>query len=368
MADTNFNIKVGAVVDTSSIPKQLASMPKQTVTITPILNTKGLQTGIKTVTDYSDNLGNVVRTTEKFNEATGKSITTISKQKSAIDTTSQTLQTASKHTKTLGQDFIDTAGKVAKFGAITAIFGLVTTAIGSAVNVVKEFDSAMTEFNKVSDISGSNLDSYTEKLGELGTEIARTKTQMIEASTEFVKSGYTEEQSAQLAKVAGLYQNVADSELTAGESSAYLISQMKAFNISAIDAIGIIDKTNEVANRFAVSSTDISTALTKSSSALATYGNTMSESISLVTAGTELMTGQASKVSKGIRSIGANIIKLANDTGVLEYSVNGATKSLSLFDEQGEMLSTFDVLKEVAKDWDNMTTAEQSSLALAQAG
>ena len=80
------------------------------------------------------------------------------------------------------------------------------------------------------------------------------------------------------------------------------------------------------------------------------------------------MTGQASKVSKGLRSIGANIIKLADDSGVLEYSVNGMTKSLSLFDEQGRALSTFDVLSKVAQDWDKMTQAEQSSLALAQAG
>lgn len=80
------------------------------------------------------------------------------------------------------------------------------------------------------------------------------------------------------------------------------------------------------------------------------------------------MTGQASKVSKGLRSIGANVVKLADDTGVLGYSVNGVAKSLSLFDEQGKALSTFDVLSKVAQDWDKMTQAEQSSLALAQAG
>ena len=292
----------------------------------------------------------------------------ITKVKSTVDTTSKSIQTASKHTRTLGEDFVSTAGKVAKFGAITAIFGLVTTVASEAVKSVKELDSAMTEFNKVSELSGESLTEYTKMLGEMGTEVARTRSEMVQASTEFVKSGYTEEQSAQLAKVASLYQNVADSEISAGESSAYLISQMKAFKISAEEAISIIDKTNEVANRFAVSSTDISTALTKSSSALSVYGNDINETIGMVTAGSEVMTGQASKVSKGLRSIGANIVKLAEDTGVLEYSVNGVTKSLSLFDDTGKALSTFDVLSKVAKDWDAMTQAERSSLALAQAG
>ena len=43
-----------------------------------------------------------------------------------------------------------------------------------------------------------------------------------------------------------LYQNIADAELTAGESASYVISQMKAFGYTVDDAIKIIDKTNEV--------------------------------------------------------------------------------------------------------------------------
>jgi hypothetical protein len=43
-----------------------------------------------------------------------------------------------------------------------------------------------------------------------------------------------------------MYQNIADSELSAGDAASYIISQMKAFNISAEDSMQIIDKTNEV--------------------------------------------------------------------------------------------------------------------------
>ena len=82
-----------------------------------------------------------------------------------------------------------------------------------------------------------------------------------------------------------LYQNIADAELSAGDAASYIISQMKAFNITADNATEIIDKTNEVSNNFAVSSSDISSALTKSASSLATYGNTIDETIALITAG-----------------------------------------------------------------------------------
>lgn len=69
---------------------------------------------------------------------------------------------------------------------------------------------------------------------------------MIEASTEFVKSGYSEADSAELARAASLYQNIADEELDAGEAANFIISQMKAFNLTAQDSEHIINAVNEV--------------------------------------------------------------------------------------------------------------------------
>ena len=192
---------------------------------------------------------------------------------------------------------------------------------------------------------------------------------MVEAATEFKKSGYSNEDSAQLAQIASLYQNVADSQLSAGDSAAYVISQMKAFDITADDAISIIDKTNEVSNNFSVSSTDISSALTKTSSALSAYGNTIDNTIGLVTSGTELMPNMAAQVGRGLRTIGANIINMASNAKEFDITVNGATKTIQLFNSQtGEMNSTYDVLKQIASSWDEMTSAEQSSLALQLSG
>ena len=81
------------------------------------------------------------------------------------------------------------------------------------------------------------------------------------------------------------------------------------------------------------------------------------------------MNGQASRVSRGLVSVGANIIKLANSAGELKYTIDGNTKSISLFDETtGQMKNTYQVLSEIANGWDTMSTAEQSALALSLAG
>lgn len=63
---------------------------------------------------------------------------------------------------------------------------------------------------------------------------------------EFKKSGFNDEDSANLALVATTYQNVADDAISAGEASNFIIAQMKAFGIEAENATHIIDALNEV--------------------------------------------------------------------------------------------------------------------------
>lgn len=46
--------------------------------------------------------------------------------------------------------------------------------ISSMVDQVFELDGALTEFKKVSDLSGSSLDAYVDKLSALGLEVGRT--------------------------------------------------------------------------------------------------------------------------------------------------------------------------------------------------
>ena len=121
---------------------------------------------------------------------------------------------------------------------------------------------------------------------------------MVEASTEFRKNGFNDEDAATLALVSSKFQNVADEAISAGDSASFIIAQMKAFNIEAGTAERIIASVNEVANNFSVSSADLSKGLGLASSALATSGNSFEEVLALLTAGTEI-TRNATKVGRG---------------------------------------------------------------------
>lgn len=126
--------------------------------------------------------------------------------------------------------------------------------------------------------------------------------ELVGAATEFRKSGFNDEDAANLAVVASMLQNVADSELTAGEASNFIVSQLKAFNLEASDAQHIVDALNEVSNNFAVSSSDLSTNIVKASAALATGNTTYEESLGLFTAIVEI-TRNGARAARGNLSL-----------------------------------------------------------------
>lgn len=81
------------------------------------------------------------------------------------------------------------------------------------------------------------------------------------------------------------------------------------------------------------------------------------------------MTNQAGKVGRGIRTIGANIVNMAKSAKELEISVDGVKKTVDLYNETtGDMYSTYDVLAQIADNWDKMSASEQSALAIQIAG
>ena len=104
--------------------------------------------------------------------------------------------------KAFANETLHVTKKVIQFGAITAVIRGVTSGFADMVQNVFELDSALTEFKKVSNLTGKELERYTDQAYKAGRETARTGTEMIEASTQFRKMGYSDQQSMQLAKTA----------------------------------------------------------------------------------------------------------------------------------------------------------------------
>lgn len=132
------------------------------------------------------------------------------------------------------------------FNAANEIFSTTIDIITAMVDQVYELDAAITEFTKVSDLSGESLTKYIGQLNEMGDSVARTGSEMLEAATEFRKNGFNDQDAATLGQVASQFQNIADEAISAGDSASFIISQLIAFNMEAEESTHIIDAVNEV--------------------------------------------------------------------------------------------------------------------------
>ena len=85
------------------------------------------------------------------------------------------LNQVDKDSKSLGQSFGDIVTKVGKFYLATKPIQMMQKAFDEALQSVKDFDDAMTDLRKVSDLDGEALTDYTIKLGELGEAVYRSR-------------------------------------------------------------------------------------------------------------------------------------------------------------------------------------------------
>jgi TP901 family phage tail tape measure protein len=156
--------------------------------------------------------------------------------------------------------------------------------IKQGVQYVREIDAALTELKKVTDETEASYDRFLQTASKTAGKLGSTVSDFVNATADFARLGYNIEQASKLAEAASVYKNVGDGITDVAQASESIISTMKAFGIEANNAMGIVDRFNEVGNNFAISSTGIGEAMQRSASALYESGNTIDESIALITA------------------------------------------------------------------------------------
>lgn len=295
MASGNFVIGVTAQIkNLNDLDRQVGNL-KLSKSISVPIKVDG-EKAIKTVNTFKDKVGNTAKEIKIFNEATGETSRSLGAVSTSIEKTNKAL-----HPFSTGlQDLIKTGAKVAVFSVLASAINGVKDAMASTIDVVKDFDDALTEFKKVSDLSGESLNEYTKQLGELGETVARSRTELLQGATSFRKMGFSDAESAKLAQANAMFQNIADSEMSAEESAKILISTMKGFGYSVDQIQHISDVINEVSNNFAISSTDISQGLANVSAVASTAGNSIEQTTAMLTGMVEI-TQSAGKSSRGLK-------------------------------------------------------------------
>lgn len=175
-------------------------------------------------------------------------------------------------------------GKVSPLFGMGSLVATATRALKSMYDNVVQIDTAMTELRKVTDETASTYERFQSNAGKTAQEIGTTVSDFITSTADFARLGYDFDQAQNMAKIANIYKVVGDDIADISTATQSVISTQKAFNISTEESMSIVDRFNEVSNNFAISSGGIGEAMTRSASSLAAAGNTIDQSIALITA------------------------------------------------------------------------------------
>lgn len=324
------------------------------------------------VTQYTNGMNQLVTVTQKGSGSMATYTARVKTLNTQVKQSTKHIKNAAFATENWSYNWAKAMQSFLTYNTVTQLFNNIMNGIRDMIDEVKQLDSALVELQKVTDLEGRSLEKFTANAYEAGKEVAKTGTEMIEAATAFAKAGYDADTSLELGKVAAMYTNIADEAIDAATAADMIIAQMKAFNITAEDSMHIIDAINEVSNNFAVSSADISRNLGKASAVMANAGNSMEQYIGLMTAATEV-TRNASKAANGLKTLTLRLQGM-NDEGEKDLEVQAQMEALfkklgvSVYDANGELKNTYDILATLAPVYKDLTNAEKAYVTETIAG
>lgn len=205
----------------------------------------------------------------------------------ALATLSQNFNTVDTAATRMGFSLVENAKQLLGIASPVAIFQGAKSIVKNMANEVTTVNTAMAELRKVTDETEVAYSRFLSNATSTAKEIGSTVSDLINTSSEFARMGYSMSESADLGKTATIFSNVGDFS-SVNDASDTLISTMKGFQLTTDMADDIGDKLNAVANKYAVTAADIGEGLQNAASSLNISGNTLDESIAMLTTITEI--------------------------------------------------------------------------------
>lgn len=267
----------------------------------------------------------------------------------------------------------------AKFSAWFSISQITMYAIRSAKQMITnviDIDTSMTELKKVTDETDKTYAKFLDGASTRAKKLGATITDVVSSTADFARLGYDIDTASEYADAANVYKNVGDGIQDISEASESIISTVKAFSEYENSPMSIVDKFNEVGNNFAISSQGIGEALKRSASSLATAGNTLDESIGLITAANSVIQDPDS-VGTALKTISMYLRAAKTDAEAAGEETDGMANSVS--ELRSEILqltgsrvdimldpttfkSTYQILKELAVVWDDLSDVDAANI------
>lgn len=245
--------------------------------------------------------------------------------------------------------------------------------IKSMVNSVKELDTAMVNLKRVTDATDIGYSKFKDTAKEVAKEMRVTTGELVEQTYQWAKLGYGMEDALKMAKNTMLLSSVAD--MGQDDATKTLVTTLKSFRMEADQALTVVDKLDALNNKYATSAQGLSEALVRSASAMSSAGNSLDETLALLTGSGEItqnmeQTGNALRtISLRLRGMKGSIDEVEADVedvlpvSKVQTQILNLTGSVDIFNKAtGEFRSTYEILRDISEVWDDLSGTNRASL------
>lgn len=158
--------------------------------------------------------------------------------------------------------------------------------IRKMVDNVKALDEAMVNLRRVTDETDSGYLAFLEKVNKQAQDLKVVTSDLVEQTYQWAKLGYDLNDALELSRASTIFSKVAD--VSQEQSLQNLITILKAYGIEAKNVMDIVDKMDNLNNRYAVSAAGLGEGLERSASTLAMTGTSLDKSLALLTGAGEI--------------------------------------------------------------------------------
>lgn len=303
----------------------------------------------------------------------------------AIRTKVLKFEESAEKAKLTGSAFADTLKrKFKELGTYLmsfASFYQVVNVLKQGVSIVHDYDDAFTEMRKVTTASTSSLKEFQKESFNLANQVGTTAQELQQSTADWLRLGESFEEAKKSAQDANVLLNVSEFE-DINSATESLTAMSQAYQ--ELDKIEIIDKLNNIGNKFNIATNDLAESLQRSAATLKVTGNTIDEAIALTVAGNSILQDPLS-VGAGLKTIslriqgteaakqeleelGEETENVIHTTAKLQETIKECTavasngfKGVDILDDNGNFLSTYEILSRIAAVYQEIVETDKQA-------
>lgn len=280
----------------------------------------------------------------------------------------ETKKSMKKDAEEIGKGFQEVGSKIEDAGKKLAPFSAAAAAaLGAAVKITSDFDSAMSEVAAISGATGEDFDKLREKAREMGASTKFSATEAAEGFKYMAMAGWKTDDM--LNGLEGILNLAAASGEDLGTTSDIVTDALTAMGYSAEEAGHLADVMAAASSNANTNVSMMGETFKYAASVCGSYGYTM-EDLALATG---LMANSGIKASQAGTSLRSIMSNLATNAGASSKSLGALdilTERLGVafYDAKGNMRPFRDVINDCRKSWKKLTKEEQANYAKKIAG